>query len=279
MRLQRLASLSVLTALVLSLGCQQPLGSPMTPANGSSTIAPITSNSGIGPFGGRTRISPPSTGSYLVPNNYMGGTANGISSAPTITNPNTFAGDNFRSTNPVQPAGFNQPSGATMYGQNLQPTSSYQSSAPSAEVRPNLGGMPVHDLTQAPAPPGYPVQGYFQQNMQPQIFAPGQQQQYQAYPAATPNQNFRPIAPGGEFTNNNQNQFQNTPAASIARSGDFNSMNSMRTEVPIATSPMQPSFGGSGTAPGFRPQPPSTDPVGPNAPTEQLDWRRPGTIY
>ena len=273
----------VLSAAFLTIGCQQAPSYPLTPVGTlgpAPTLAPVSATtSGIGPLGGRTRIPPPATGSYAVPNNYMGGTP---SIGEVGANGGTF--DSFRNSEGVRPAGFEETArqggvATTFFGSGSgnQPTNS---SAPSPSISAQLGGMQVNDSTGAPPPPGYRGSG--------PTSIPNQQMPANGAsgfaPNSYPNQQTQPLHPappvriprtfpGAEMASRSG---MSQPSLSIAqRPGSAG----FAQEVPIQPSRLEPSF--SGMTPQFQPQPPSTDPVDKNlqAQPESLPWRRPTAAY
>ena len=294
MRRIQLATL-LLTAVPLILsGCRQTTGAantgPLTPIGPLSPIgqgqAPI-----LGPFGGATRVTPPGTGSYLAPNNYMGGVApigqanlgvspaGGFASQPSggvIGSGVQAAG--WTETNSSFPSADLNEIGTPTFGINPSPASD-----------PRSGGMQIIDLTGAPAPPGYrpayqgaAVQSFPNQipaglqsnpNLQPGIQQGWQQQgQQQPVPQQTfqnPNgwQNPNGLQP---ITTPNPGEIANrlTPISSgFPPASDYPANLSRVESVPrTATLPAQG---------------PSTEPVssGTQNETQNLPWRRPGTRY
>ena len=160
MRSLLLAQSAVLLTCLVPLGCRQPIGTAISPA-GNSTLAPVNSSSGIGPFGGRTRIAPPGTKAYTTPNNYMGGVAPTNSVGHNLAPNNGFT-DDFRAAGGVQQTNFAQNNPSLGSGSGSK-TAFPNPANTNSGMRPNLGGMRVHDLTTSPTPPGYQVQGYGQQ--------------------------------------------------------------------------------------------------------------------
>ena len=281
----------VLSIAVLTIGCQQApnASSPLTPVGTfapAPSLAPVSGTStGIGPLGGRTRIPPPATGSYSVPNNYMGGAAP-IGQA----NLNQRPVDSFANSQEVRPAGFADSGFADANGSSgLAPTSfgagidnqPAGNGLPSSPMQSPLGGMQVHDLTRAPPPPGY--------RGSPPAFIPNQQfpangnggYAPSGYPNHQPTQQlnsappvrFPSHIPGAEMAS----QFgSNHSSISIAqRPGG----SGMTRETPIQPSRLEPSF--SAPASQFQTQTPSTEPVS-NAldgQSNDLPWRRPTAAY
>ncbi len=275
---QSCTAVLVLSIALLTIGCQQtpnassqltPLGT-LAPA---PQLAPVsTTSTGTGPFGGRTRIAPPGTGSYAVPNNYMGGTAPvgqlGVNQRPL---------DSFSSNSGVRAAAFAEsasPSG-------VAPTSFGAGFAPQpTPLQPQLGGMRVHDLTGAPSPPGYRTEAPVMMQNQPIPrqapggFAPSanpnafQSQPIQSAPRVPmPNR-----IPGADIANQPNG---NRQVFSIAERPDAVGVSS---EAPIQPSPMQPSFNGASQ---FQSHAPSTEPVnnGVQSQSPDLPWRRPTAAY
>lgn len=295
---QSCAAALVFSIALLIAGCQQTpnASTQLTPVGTMSqpqlapvgTVAPVSGTSGIGPFGRPTRIPPPSTGSYGVPNNYMGGTTTigevGINTQPI---------DQFRSSSGVQAAGFaDAPAtggvATTSFGSGFQTQGAPAASTPPS-MQPQLGGMRVHDLTGAPLPPGYRgnavvIPSQPQQPTQPRSFAPNPAGGYPAggYPGGgntggrfhqSPPANSAPPAqvptslPGAVIAT----QPIQSPVSIAQRPGA-----GISNEVPLQSSPLQPSFNGASR---FNSGTPSTDPVGSGAGNQQenLPWRRPGT--
>ncbi len=295
----------LLSAIALTIGCRHA-------PNGSSALAPAGTisnqmtparsvSTGIGPFGGRTRIAPPGTGSYAVPNNYMGG-------APPVGEfgANTAPVDSFDRASGVRPAAFAETATnrtAGTFGAGFDnPSPANMNAAPG--MTPQLGGMRVHDLTNTPPPPGYQPhgiianQGSFQsqptftpQGAPAQQFFNGNAPVTNQYPA----NNFAPQPTQRNSTqpnliqpNNSQPRMPNfLPGAQIAGSPQAMGQPSFSTaqlpgntsgEVPLRPSPMQPSFRGAAQFPSTAP---STDPVNNNAPGQSPDlpWRRPTSAY
>ena len=149
MRPSCLTTLLVALALPAMPGCRQPTGStvgtsvsPLTAPGGTN---PSVGGTGIGPFGGSTRVRPPGTGSYGTANNYLGGVAP-VSASVTPQRSNgqlaaTSLGDDRYGERQLRETQVSGP-----------PSGNY-AAADSLGIR--LGGMPVNDLTQAPTPPGY----------------------------------------------------------------------------------------------------------------------------
>lgn len=153
---------------LLLAGCHQTSTStapPMSPVGASS--APT-----LNPFGGPTRVSPPPTGSYASPNNYLSspaangvapnGVAPGGTVAPGQVSPMPGTGFPTQSNNTV---GSGVSSGQWASSVPSNPSNSVNGSGvvtastfgvDSANPgNPGAGGMQVIDLTGAPPPPGY----------------------------------------------------------------------------------------------------------------------------
>ncbi|TWT93337.1 hypothetical protein [Stieleria varia] len=172
---------------LLATGCRQTTGvtpgSPLTPVSPmvpSGMLSPIQPTSAIGPMGGATRVPPPSTGSYTVPNNYMGGQASLAPSsnyAPQYQTNDGWRGD---AVSPASASDFGtvgsgvQPAGGAAFSNGMGNSSQPNMYSPDAYGnnngsmvpnnisdqnnslgRPRTGGMQVIDLTNAPPPPGY----------------------------------------------------------------------------------------------------------------------------
>jgi len=264
---------SLAVALVSSLsftaaGCRQTTGinagGPLTPIGPASTAQPNGTLSplgtgqspALGPFGGNTRVTPPSTGSYVVPNNYMGGGAPAPGSA-SYSAPGVNPGLAPGARGPALAGSPNEAigSGLAVTGwtesgvapqQNVAPANNFNHSA---TVDPRSGGMRVTDLTS-----GLPRQASPQNGAAAQGFGP---------------QGFRPQASG---------QTNGVPQ------GNFNQPNRAPRLAPtapqLAPVPRPSTEPISSPAPQLRPiNPPpqsqiATEPNG----TSNLQWRRPGTF-
>ncbi len=152
MRRIQLATLLLTAVSLIASGCRQTAGpantGPMTPIGPLSPVgqgqAPV-----LGPFGGTTRVTPPGTGSYGAPNNYMGGVApqanagvnpaGGFASQPSagVIGSGVQAAGWTETNSNFQSAGANA-GGAPTFGINPSPASN-----------PRSGGMQIIDLTGA----------------------------------------------------------------------------------------------------------------------------------
>ncbi|NND98409.1 MAG: hypothetical protein HKN47_13895 [Pirellulaceae bacterium] len=286
--------LAVILATGISTGCRQTTGTvqsgltPVSPLSSTNQLAPVRSASAIGPFGGSTRVPPPPTGGYSVPNNYMGGASpygqtsnnqinsggfasNGQSGGWTQSGANTFAspGNSFNANANIQ----NQ-----MAIDNIgQPIAA-------SGQRPQSGGMRVIDMTAAPAPPGYRPSNVNNQNSMAyqapvQNFG-GNSNQFANNQFAN---NQYPGPSGVATTNYNQGFGANggvAPTGSVQQSGAYRPINSgdaaggnfnnFSTQPNVAQA-----FSGSTGA--SAPNPPSTAPIGSglNQQNDGLSWRRP----
>ncbi|MCM2372866.1 hypothetical protein [Aporhodopirellula aestuarii] len=157
-----------IAAALVSTGCQQA-GGP----GGSSGIAPITQLPGqtpiagptlpaLGPFGASARVPPPATGSYGSPNVLAGSTynntpANYAPSGLQQMSYNDQGGNQIAVAGGVPSSPSDTPVGSgwmeTSTNQNLAINPQMDLSGSNLGLR--MGGMPVNDLTNAPAPPGY----------------------------------------------------------------------------------------------------------------------------
>ena len=89
MRRLEFATLLMSAVSLVAMGCRQTSG-PST-AGPTGPLAPVAAGQTptLNPFGGPTRVTPPSTGSYSAPNAYIGGPPGQASIAPA--SPNGFA--------------------------------------------------------------------------------------------------------------------------------------------------------------------------------------------
>ena len=200
---KQLFAIAVLLTAPLIIGCQQTNGtinSPLTPVGAFSGVDPLSpvqqgvrTTSGVGPLGGPTRVTPPATRGYSVPNNYLGGL--GQASHQAAPNQETFAnqsgqtgsgwvqsgqlpttqqanGSTLASTPTFGQSFANQnPTGQTFAANSVGPQNSGQPNSGQSNsvqrnplqasvARPQSGGMRVIDMTGSPAPPNYqPVAG------------------------------------------------------------------------------------------------------------------------
>lgn len=217
----RFSTATLLLTVALLAGCRQTTGvnsagplvpvNPLAPTGNSASLTPLNSGQTpvLGPFGGATRVTPPPSGSYSAPNNYMGG---GQVSAPAMQPGMGIAQSNSMSMNPnhggvnnqwdggwnapigsgVQQTGGISPSPQSYGTQNFQNQGntvpggypnqpSFPPSQPGASgIR--SGGMQPIDLTGAPSPPGY----------QPQMRSFPSSQQPNLTPAPVPQSNTSP---------------------------------------------------------------------------------------
>lgn len=281
MRRIQLATLLLAAVSLISSGCRQTTG----PAN-TGAISPIGALSpvgqgqapSLGPFGGPTRVTPPGTGAYVAPNNYMGGVAPIGQASGNVYPTGAYASQPSAGVigSGVQVAGWSETNTVIQSpSANGSPAFGTNSTAGS---NPRSGGMQVIDMTAAPAPPGYghagassfpnqfpaavqPNQNFqqgFQQGWQQGQQQPVPQQSFQnplgLQPVDTPNP--------GEIANNLKPISQDFPPAS-----QFQASPSRIDSVPrSATLPTQG---------------PSTEPINSNNPSgsQSLPWRRPGTTY
>lgn len=252
MRRLSLTTILLLITTIVATGCRQTAGPTGTAAT-TSTLTPLSAGQSpsLGPFGGSTRVTPPSNGSFAAPNNYLG------SPGPAPIDPGVggispLGANNLPPTrgpvgSGVQVAGWNdatQP--AAPPAPAVAPTYGTQSST---GVDPRGGGMQVIDLTASPMPPGYrPPAGYA---------APPQA------PAPMPQSNWQQSGP----TQGNLRPIQTPPAGQVAGGG----------LAPLApapqTYPPQPVL--ADPAPRTATAPPSTAPVAPSGSQQDLLWRQP----
>lgn len=174
--------------MLVSAGCQQTTGiTPGSPLTSVSPLAPnglspIQPTSAVGPLGQSTRVPPPSTGSYSVPNNYMGGQVplsqipNQQGFHPNSGSPNAGSLGGWQNSNVAPVSGLapvgsgvaqaGGTAGSTLGHGSAFPPSSFGGGpmVPSTNQRPQSGGMQVIDLTGAPPPPGYQSPSYYSVN-------------------------------------------------------------------------------------------------------------------
>lgn len=258
---------------MVATGCRQTTGtvpgafstvSPLSPVNGQTPI--------LGPFGGNTRVAPPSTGSF-----------NGASAAAPITQPQPSYGPlgSIQSAPPNQNfAGnfSNQPVGSGVQQATWTETTSNVPGAspmnqPSTQSnitgQPNstglrLGGMPVIDLTGAPNPPNYA----------PNNFAPRPPTASSYASNPYPMQNFYPPTGSAVPTPMPAPQPPVTYQAPTISPSPSTNWSAPSDFVPDA---------GRIAANELKPLPPPTHanvaPIQSGAPQGNLPWRRPGTHY
>lgn len=277
MRRLPLATLLLTIATLCAVGCQQTAGpastGPLTPIG---PLAPVGAGQApaLTPFGGTTKVTPPATGSYAAPNNYMGGVVPGGQASVSGGSSQGFAapGNNVIGSG-VQVAGWNETNtvvaggGPTAIGQSPSPTSTFGPAADGGS-NPRSGGMQVIDLTGAPPPPGY----------RPSVPGP--------YPVA-PQQNWQHSAPVQiPQTQPLPNSFHPGPGARAIQPPRAGEIADRLRPVPTGPGhlPAGPASAGSGFArTATAPVPgPSTEPVtsgNPNAASPTLPWRQPGTRF
>lgn len=294
-----------LSSLILLGGCRQTTGptGALMPAgnfaapNGALTPVAPGQTPAIGPFGGNTRVTPPSTGAINTPNNYMGGVAptsfgaglqNASPNQSFAAQPNGLTGsqgtfDSFSNLSNVRSEpiagstvnGFGQPIGSGIQTTSFQqptnefsPGQSFQTGTSQPGQRnpsdPRSGGMQVIDMTGAPNPPGYrPTIPNFSQPQQ----LPNQQ------PSQQPSQ---------------VNQFGNSQRA-FGQQPFYpgNGIQMVGTLPPNQINRrLNPSFQSRGSdVPSTNPtnsvRAPSTNNLGDQSinVSNQLNWRRPGTQF
>ncbi len=177
-----------LGVLVLaSSGCRQTNGSlgsslfgagapattnPLAPSGTLTPVAPgqtpvFGSFQGVGPMGGSTRVTPPPTGAFSIPNNYLGSQAEPMNAIPAFQSSSNLTAPAQRPSTlqALATDDFSRP-----IGSGLQPVGWTETAAsiPTTNRRnvssdrrdPRAGGMQVIDLTGAPKPPGYSARAY-----------------------------------------------------------------------------------------------------------------------
>lgn len=256
MRRFYLTPLLLLTVTFLASGCRQTAGP--NAVGSASTMSPLTPLSAgqtpsLGPFGGSTRVTPPATGSFVAPNNYLGGTQTPTDVGTDINPLGAYvapsAGNAIGSG--VQVAGWNDvvtptPLAAPAYGTST-----------STNRDPRSGGMKVIDLTGARTPPGYRTPASnFNNNPPPTIPVPSSTWQQGGSIQGV----LRPLS---------------TPERGEIAGGDLTPLPPVTQEYPINPGLVDPSVPHTATAP------PSTNPVGPNSSgsAQGLPWRQPGTRF
>ncbi|MEM1068398.1 MAG: hypothetical protein AAGI63_05855 [Planctomycetota bacterium] len=212
---------SIATFLLMTLcltGCRQTTGlnsggplTPIGPVSATSSTGALTplgsgQSPSLGPFGGPVRVTPPTTGSYVAPNNYMGGGqvsypqqfgSGVVQSNPTGNgwnggwNPPTV-GSGVQQTGGYG-NGFNQPSNGVGSNSSFAPNTSGIAPPPTANgIR--SGGMQAIDLTGAPQPPGYQPPAYQPPAYQPPLGNYAPQNQPALAPAPVPQYNQPPVS-------------------------------------------------------------------------------------
>jgi hypothetical protein len=298
MRRLHFATLLLTILSLAASGCRQT-----TPSGaGATTVGPLTPvNSGqsptLGPFGGPTRVTPPSTGAFATPNNYLGGTgpagqANLGISPGIAPQPGGVIGSG------VQVAGWAETSPGIAPVQQPMGT-------PATARDPRLGGMQVIDMTRSASPPGYrpapqnfsapmpavaPTNPNWQQSQPSQPFQnqqfqsqPFQNQQFQGQPLQ--NQSFQNQQFQGQPYQGQPVQTQGgvraviTPGAAEIAGRGLTPVPSAPGQYPINQAPVDPNYPRTATGPTVGP---STEPVNSgnlNGSQTDLPWRRPGTQY
>ena len=306
--MRRLTSLTTLLTIfpLLIGGCHHsaaPTGAPPLSPVGAGQ-APTLS-----PFGGPTKVSPPPTGSYATPNVYMGTPAGTV--PPGQISPMAPGTYPPQSNNAIG-SGL-QPGGWNSSDSSVAPASANMSTAPNAGVAPassfgtttapagpRTGGMPVTDLTGAPAPPGYrPSSPAINGNAPPPGMAPYGAAPYGAAPygaapqgvpangygtqpggtyppSITPNSGYPNSGyPGTTYPNYNP---QNVSTPTVGNpSEEIASRLTPLPEDQFATPINPPSVQSVGTQWGG----PTTEPIN-SAPTgadQNLMWRAPGSQF
>ena len=282
-RLSLIIPVTLLVPLMLS-GCHQTTATTSAPA-----LSPVGAGQAptLSPFGGPTKVSPPPTGSYSAPNTYMGappqaGPPMGTTTFPPQSNNNIGSGvqpGGWAATETMTTAGV--PPGTPASGSSIATVSTFG-------VDPNdprSGGMPVIDLTGAPAPPGYRPAGASNNISVPPPQSPpgGWGPTYPATPTTTqppptiPSASYPSATPPAFPTQNYPNSqnvsapYPNGPSAEVA--SRLTPIPPSNSAVPIQPQPVQ-SVGvhSNGAIPG-----PSTEPVAPSTdPNQNLMWRTPG---
>ena len=144
------------TITLVASGCRQT-----TPTAASGALMPLSPNSGSAaptfqPFVGQTRVTPPPTGSYSVPNNYLGG-------VPTsqMGNPAAAVGGYAAAQN--QPLYGSPATGSQVIGSGVQQTGWTETGANVAQpTAPNSGTFAPGGYPSAAAPARDPRSGGMQ---------------------------------------------------------------------------------------------------------------------
>lgn len=289
MRRNDLATLISSTLLLIACGCHQatgPTGVGMLSPVGS--LAPVSpgQSPALGPFGGPTRVTPPGTGAFSTPNNYLGGVIPNNQARTTIASGGVLAlggapGNSDVIGSGVQVAGWtetnSQITSNSPDSQQLGSPVIPQTSVRSSNSRdPRSGGMQVIDLTGAPNPPGYRPSNA--RNFNPAMYA----QPYAAavYEPAT-NQAWQPSDPPLINPQPATNNLSPNPVQ--VASHTLTPMPQPPEEYPINAPRFQSNFPGV-SSPAAPPLPastpiPSTTPIPSAAQPKNLSWRRPGTQY
>ena len=279
-----LASFALLSVASFLMGCQQTTGTnssltPIAPYSATNQLSPIQPSSGVGPMGGSTRVPPPPTGGFSVPNNYMGGVAPNGQASQYQPSANGFASTPAQPTGWVQSGTLNPQTNSTTFNTGtFNNANAVAANAPASVgnpiqgnvMRPQSGGMRVIDLTNAPPPPGYRSQGGFvsQGNFGPNLmnnsgvapagYVPSFGSTGNAPIAAFPQGGtvFRPDTSNGTLPNSPVigQRFESTASTPSALTSE--------PSAAIQRVPLKPTSDGVSR--------PSTDPV-----NDELSWRRP----
>ncbi|MGB7348008.1 MAG: hypothetical protein WBD20_27535 [Pirellulaceae bacterium] len=304
-----------------------PGQSGLTPVSSAGTLSPIRTTSGVDVFGGSLRVPPPPTGGFSVPNNYMGGTspanqlgANNPAMGPAIGS--GFVNNQQMTPSSVAPTGWVQtgstasdlaPSGSFGHSfaqqmpaaQNgFEQTNQFNQPLQANALRPQSGGMQVHDLTQAPPPPGYSgplmqqATGQYGHQYANQFNNQYSNQFNRVAPAAFNGQQQLPaqgnfnspvvtaFPQGSAFRQSPDPGFQANPVqataalspvstiASVPQANHLMPSQIQTREFDMKDSPLDPSWNGVSK---FDDKPPSTEPVGSGFQdtADDLPWRRP----
>ena len=276
MRRINLATLLIAAISLIPTGCRQTTGpantSPLSPIG---TLSPVGQGQAptLGPFGGPTRVTPPSTGSHMAPNSYSGGVVP-IGQANTGRSPvGGLAAQPQRAIGSgVQVAGWTETNSVIPTDRNLVETPTFGTN-PSATRNPRSGGMQIIDLTGSPPPPGYRPQ-----------YRPSQTQRTPSQiPAAQPRS--VDVQQGWQSNSNQQQPTGNATGLRTITSPSPGEIATGLTPVsrdfpPASDYPSNPSRIDSvprtATLPGNAP---STEPVSSSSGSDNLHWRTPGTQY
>lgn len=157
MRKQSLALLFLAAIAMTATGCRQTTGTIAGGPASSGALAPVNPSQQpiLGPFGGNTRVTPPATGSYQPTGGYIGASTAPI--GPPSLGVIQQAGPTGLATQSLAPIGSGVQVAGWTETNSVVPIATVPSE-PTMQVQtadPRSGGMQVHDLTGAPAPPGY----------------------------------------------------------------------------------------------------------------------------
>jgi len=211
---------------------QTPMAGPVLPS--------------LGPFGSSARVPPPATGSYGNPSGLAGAAFNTTPAnyAPSNVQAMSFQDNGNRTHNggsniavaggvPNNPA--MQPNDSGWQETNTNPNMNVQTVAPNMDFSQppsglRSGGMTVHDLTNAPPPPGYngnPYYGSPNSNFTNQ--PPPSTRGYQG------NQGYQPAANApGQFPPSNQSPGMNQANGWPPQSPPPSSFNSPSPSAPMS---------------------------------------------